>query len=840
MTLACNWMTAQRMLAGAGLAVAIGVGALAPSTVGAQQPAVAPQVHPLPRAATPTRTPPAMAGSKDTRYDASRYGEPSSQSRRPGMTRPRVAAAPSPPVRVEPKPKRRSFFSRFIPRFARQGEAEADKSPARAVAAQPPAGGVIRAGGAMGDGQVGRGRPGQGVRPVDFRQARGRSGLGGVPTRRSGRPARSGGLFDFGGKPSGTPANTSRTPVSKPAPKRASPTGTPKAFKPVEPAQKTPAPLPPEQAPSAALPPGGAPSAPSIDPPAGGQGSGLAYVMDQPERRAASGPKLPRPQLIPDMLQWPEREAPVAKSGGTTRAKLRPLDKPAAAPPLDAAPGLAADGPAMLSNPVTDGAGGEQELGQELGIDAPVVAGDAGLAMPGPGEDLPAVVMPAAPVFVSDSTPAPAAAVEESLAVAPSPSGANANPLGDASMSEAAPLAPMPAVSAPQPSAGQQGVDQQIASARAAGPRMAGSRYPRTQPRPLAVSNAARKAMPNPVPVEAADAAPSPRAVALLAEANKLAQTAQSEQELTYIVRRCRHTLAIDRSTDVVAYSRQLAGWALNKRGELRADEARDGEAMTDFQDALRLDKNCWRALHNRGVMLAQRGDFAGAFDAFNETILQNPEFAKAYSNRASLYVQAGEFAAAMADYQRAIDADPDLAIAHKGRGRVCHMLGRIDEAIQHFDAAVLLEPEDASTVTCRADLLVDMGRYAAAQQAYRQAAALDPELPDAPRNLAWLQATCPDARFVNPEEAVANAERAIELLGGDADDVSLDTLAAALACRGDYTAAVGAMKRAIQAAGPGDQPSYGERLSAYEAGRRFVSSPVAAVHQVGYEQSAW
>ncbi len=360
--------------------------------------------------------------------------------------------------------------------------------------------------------------------------------------------------------------------------------------------------------------------------------------------------------------------------------------------------------------------------------------------------------------------------------------------------------------------------------------------YPETEPLPLAAAVATEPVDPNPVPVGVQPIEPSPRAVSLLAQTNQFAQQASSEDHFTFVIRRCRHVLAIDRSPQVVQYSHRLAAWALNKRGEVRSDRGQAAEAMTDFQDALRMDTTCWRARHNRGVLLAQQGNYAEAFDAFNETIDHKPDFAKAYSNRASLYIQAGDFDAALTDYGKAISINPDLAIAHKGRGRVCHMMGQIDQALQHFDAAILLDPQDATTATCRADLLVDMGRYAAAHQAYQQAAALDQTLPSAPRNLAWLQATCPDRRFVNPEQALANAQLSIELLG-EADDVGLDTLAAAQAAAGDFAAAAETMRRAISLVEPHDEGAYRERLATYESGQRFVSNPVAQVQQAGYQQ---
>ncbi|MEN1678001.1 MAG: tetratricopeptide repeat protein [Planctomycetota bacterium] len=353
--------------------------------------------------------------------------------------------------------------------------------------------------------------------------------------------------------------------------------------------------------------------------------------------------------------------------------------------------------------------------------------------------------------------------------------------------------------------------------------------------KPAAIVSQAKPSNPVPPPV-ANQPGPSPRAVEILAHANQLAQRSQSEADFTLVAQHCRHVQAIDNSPAANAYSRQLASWALNKRGEARADAGRSSEAMTDFDDALALDPTRWRAIHNRGVLLAQSGSFAEAFEAFNQTLRHNPKFAKAYSNRAALFVQAGDFASAMEDYRRAIDANPDLAIAHKGQGRVCHMLGKMDQALRHMDAAALLSPKDASVLSCRADLLVDMGRYAAAVDSYQRAIAVDPAMPSAYRNLAWLQATCPEDAYRDAANAVANATQALELAGVE-DDISLDTLAAAQAASGDFESAASTIRKAIALAPAGDQAVYAERLSLYQSGQAFTSSPVAEVQQAGFDR---
>ena len=57
----------------------------------------------------------------------------------------------------------------------------------------------------------------------------------------------------------------------------------------------------------------------------------------------------------------------------------------------------------------------------------------------------------------------------------------------------------------------------------------------------------------------------------------------------------------------------------------------------------------------------------------------------------------------------------------------------------------------------------------------------VDPHLADAYTSLAWLQATCPDARYRDGKKAFENANKAYQLDGGK-DPNCIDNLAAAYA----------------------------------------------------------
>jgi tetratricopeptide (TPR) repeat protein len=321
-----------------------------------------------------------------------------------------------------------------------------------------------------------------------------------------------------------------------------------------------------------------------------------------------------------------------------------------------------------------------------------------------------------------------------------------------------------------------------------------------------------------------------------LIDAHRLSLSARTEAEFSQIIR-----IGIDASTrlsdaDAAQFARDLAAWALNRRGQIRAEEGQDALALADFEAALAQQPNQWRALHNRGVTYAQCGDFANAFDDFSHVIRLKPDFAKAYANRATLYAQAGEAELALKDYAQALAHAPQLTAAHLGRGRVCHALGRLDEALAHFDQAAQQRPDDAETLCSRADLLADLGRYEEALGSYAQAIQQNPELAHAYRNGAWLLATCPDARFRDPENAIRGAEQALKF-GYGQRYVALDTLAAALASAGRFEEAMAALQQALDIAPEQVRGAYLARMELYEMRQPFTSHPVEGVRTAVYAE---
>lgn len=114
---------------------------------------------------------------------------------------------------------------------------------------------------------------------------------------------------------------------------------------------------------------------------------------------------------------------------------------------------------------------------------------------------------------------------------------------------------------------------------------------------------------------------------------------------------------------------------------------------------------------------------------------------------------------------------------------------GEGEEAIADITKAIELQP-DASLYAVRGSFHHMAKDYAKARDDYLTGINLNPNAPHSYNNLAWLEATCPNANFRDGKSAVEHATKACQLTGFKRSDY-VGTLAAAYAEVGDFETAV-------------------------------------------------
>ena len=257
---------------------------------------------------------------------------------------------------------------------------------------------------------------------------------------------------------------------------------------------------------------------------------------------------------------------------------------------------------------------------------------------------------------------------------------------------------------------------------------------------------------------------------------------------------------------------RGLAWWQL---GDL-------DKAETDFDSALEIDPLRPASHCERGRLHVARGDHRRAIIEFNEAIRLDPKQPFIYTTRALAHLTLHEFEKAISDCSEAIKIFPLYAPAYRHRGCARLSLGQIDLALDDFNQAVQFTPSYARPVvrgrelspirgSCdrvyyydflpqldRAGTWRMKGEWEKAIDDLKETLRMDPASSQAQNDLAWVQATCPDAKYRDGKSAIELARKACEATKWKKDDYIV-TLAAAHAEVGEYDEAVKRMTQASE-----------------------------------------
>ena len=150
----------------------------------------------------------------------------------------------------------------------------------------------------------------------------------------------------------------------------------------------------------------------------------------------------------------------------------------------------------------------------------------------------------------------------------------------------------------------------------------------------------------------------------------------------------------------------------------------------------------------------------------------------------------------AIAEWRKAIALSPNYAQAYNDLGAEMSRRGRGGEALAAWQRATEVNPGFAPAHFNLGNAWDARGKGGAALAAWRAGLAVDPSHVPTLRRAAWLLATNRDAALRNGAEAVALAERAVRLTGGQ-DASVLDGAAAAYAEVGRFGDAVETGNRA-------------------------------------------
>lgn len=180
----------------------------------------------------------------------------------------------------------------------------------------------------------------------------------------------------------------------------------------------------------------------------------------------------------------------------------------------------------------------------------------------------------------------------------------------------------------------------------------------------------------------------------------------------------------------------------------------------------------------------------------FSDLIRKDPEDANAYFMRAVARTNSNELDLAIKDLDEVLRLDPGWAGAYGQRALCWNNKRQYAKAIADYSQSLRLDPT-ANNYNNRGNTYRRMREYEKARADFQSALRIDPKFIYAYDGLAWLLATCPDARYRDGKEAVTVAKKGLALAPKDA--TLMEALAAAYAEAGDFAQAVSWQEQVIK-----------------------------------------
>ncbi len=254
-------------------------------------------------------------------------------------------------------------------------------------------------------------------------------------------------------------------------------------------------------------------------------------------------------------------------------------------------------------------------------------------------------------------------------------------------------------------------------------------------------------------------------------------------------------------------------------------------KAIEDYNHALLLDPNNAAAYLGRSSAWGGKREYDKAIEDCNAALRINPTLATAYHSRGIAWQQKHEYNKAIEDYNEALRLDPKNADACCSRASAWGEKREYGKVLDDCNAALRIRPSFALAYYIRGNAWREKGDYARATEDYKEAIRLAPSDAYTYNGLAWVQATCPDERYRDGKEAVANVNRIIDL-GPPEQWYYHGTFAAAYAESGDFTKAIESQTKAIELAAKdvsardSDKEELGVCLELYKQGKPYREEP--------------
>jgi len=179
---------------------------------------------------------------------------------------------------------------------------------------------------------------------------------------------------------------------------------------------------------------------------------------------------------------------------------------------------------------------------------------------------------------------------------------------------------------------------------------------------------------------------------------------------------------------------------AHNNMGTVLAALGKPEQAIESYKEAMRLSPELAEAHQNLGIAMESLGRLDEAHAQLSEAIRLKPDFANAHNGLASLFFRQGKIDEAIAEYAEAVRIRPDFADAHSNLGAALLRKNRTDEAVGHFSAALRINPNLADAHYNLGVVYSVQGKVTEAVREFSEVLRINPSRSDAAQLLQQLQ----------------------------------------------------------------------------------------------------
>jgi tetratricopeptide (TPR) repeat protein len=156
-----------------------------------------------------------------------------------------------------------------------------------------------------------------------------------------------------------------------------------------------------------------------------------------------------------------------------------------------------------------------------------------------------------------------------------------------------------------------------------------------------------------------------------------------------------------------------------------------------------------------------------------------------------------------IADYSKAIELAPEAHVNWFHRGIAYRELGQWDKVAADYSELLKRYPDDFNALYWRGVAYANLKQPEKAIHDYSKVIERDPKNASALANLAWLLATCPEAKFRDVKKAVEFAKKAVEM--APKEGTHRKTLGAAQYRAGDWKESIAALEKSMELRNGGD-----------------------------------